>query len=128
MRNAKQNIEQGYGNVETLINEEDVFKITTTERYVVLEFYHENFNKCIKMDEKLKILSQKHLFTKFLKINVKDAPFLINKLKIKILPIVIIYNFGIESNRLIGFDKLKFDNSGDFEIESLEKFLLDNGE
>lgn len=72
-------------------------------------------------------MAEKHLSTKFIRVNVENAPFLVTRLKIKVLPAVLIYINGVESNRLVGFDKLNFNESGDFQIESLEKFLLDNG-
>lgn len=127
MKQAQKNVEDGYGNVETLINEESVLQRTTTIKHVVLHFFHENFQKCKVMDDKLKVMAEKHLSTKFIRVNVENAPFLVTRLKIKVLPAVLIYINGVESNRLVGFDKLNFNGSGDFQIESLEKFLLDNG-
>lgn len=127
MKQAQKNVENGYGNVETLINEESVLQRTTTIKHVVLHFFHENFQKCKVMDDKLKVMAEKHLSTKFIRVNVENAPFLVTRLKIKVLPAVLIYINGVESNRLVGFDKLNFNGSGDFQIESLEKFLLDNG-
>ncbi|ODQ57063.1 hypothetical protein WICANDRAFT_58672 [Wickerhamomyces anomalus NRRL Y-366-8] len=127
MKQAQKNVEDGYGNVETLINEESVLQRTTTIKHVVLHFFHENFQKCKVMDDKLKVMAEKHLSTKFIRVNVENAPFLVTRLKIKVLPAVLIYINGVESNRLVGFDKLNFNESGDFQIESLEKFLLDNG-
>ncbi|CCH43250.1 Thioredoxin domain-containing protein 9 [Wickerhamomyces ciferrii] len=128
MKAASHNIDQGFGHVETLLNEESALQKTTSTPRVVLHFFHKDFTKCQKMDEKLSIMASKHLSTKFLRINVEDAPFLVTRLKIKVLPMVLIYINGVESNRIIGFDKLNFDkNAQDFQIESLEKFLLDNG-
>lgn len=72
-------------------------------------------------------MAGKHLSTKFIRVSVEDAPFLVTRLKIQVLPVVLIYINGVESNRIVGFDKLNFDQSGDFQIESLESFLLDNG-
>ncbi|CAM9022774.1 unnamed protein product, partial [Wickerhamomyces anomalus] len=122
MKQAQKNVEDGYGNVETLINEESVLQRTTTIKHVVLHFFHENFQKCKVMDDKLKVSAFIHS-----RVNVENAPFLVTRLKIKVLPAVLIYINGVESNRLVGFDKLNFNESGDFQIESLEKFLLDNG-
>lgn len=127
MKESKQNIESGTGCVETLLSEEQVIQRTTHNKYTVLHFFHPNFDKCKKMDEKLEILSQKHVNVKFIRIQVEDAPFLVTRLKIKILPVVILYINGVESNRLVGFDKLNYNDNGDFSVESLESFLLNNG-
>ncbi|KAH3679088.1 hypothetical protein WICMUC_001284 [Wickerhamomyces mucosus] len=129
LKNIKKNVEEkSFGNVETLLSEDQVIKSTTNNRHVVLHFYHENFPKCLQMDSKLQTLSQKHLQTKFIRIKAEDAPFLVTRLKIKILPCVILYINGIESNRIVGFDKLNYNPENDqFKIESLENFLLING-
>lgn len=55
MKQAKKNVEDGYGNVETLINEESVLQRTTSISHVVLHFFHEDFQKCKIMDDKLKV-------------------------------------------------------------------------
>lgn len=130
MKDIRRNVEsEGYGRVETLLNEQSVLQLTTSNKYVVLHFFHKDFKKCSIMDSKLSILAEKHLQTKFLRIDVEDAPFLVTKLSVKVLPVVILYINGIESNRLIGFEKLNFQpNQEDFDINSLENFLYANGE
>lgn len=51
------------------------------------------------------------------------------RLGVKVLPVVLIYLGGVESARIVGFEKLAYDlQTDDFTIESLEKFLLENGE
>jgi hypothetical protein len=149
MKQSKRQIQEGHGQVETLLSEESVLKTTTGTKRIVVHFFHDQFDKCKKMDNKLEvsiiplvsyvfypivltnyiqILAQKHLSTKFIRISVDNAPFLVTRLGIKILPVVIVYLSGVESARIVGFDRLQYDESSDnFTIESLEKFLLDTG-
>jgi hypothetical protein len=146
LKQSKRQIQEGHGQVDTLLSEESVLKTTTSTKRIVVHFFHDQFDKCKKMDDKLEvsiiplvyypivltnyiqILAQKHLSTKFIRINVDNAPFLVTRLGIKILPVVIVYLSGVESARIVGFDKLQYDeNSDNFAIESLEKFLLDSG-
>lgn len=58
-----------------------------------------------------------------MKIQAKDAPFLVTKLGIKQLPFVVIYKNGKELDRLIGFERLGNDPNN-FSIEILEQFLF----
>lgn len=128
-KTIKKNVnENNYGFMEDLLSEDQVFKATQSNKLTVLMFYIKGFQKCDVMKNKLDTLSQKHLTTKFIRINAENAPFLVTRLKVKVLPCVILYINGVESNRIIGFDKLKYnEKNDDFTIESLEQFLINNG-
>lgn len=86
---------------------------------IVIHFQLDTFPKCKYMNDRLAILAQKHLSTKFIKINADNCPFLVKKLNIKVLPFLIGYYKGKEVMRLIGFSKLG-NNPDEFPIESLE--------
>jgi len=60
-----------------------------------------------------------------LEIEVVNAPFLVNKLNIKVLPCVIGFVNGNEQVRLLGFEKLG--NSDNFTPEQLEFQLFEAG-
>ncbi|KAH3684331.1 hypothetical protein WICPIJ_004711 [Wickerhamomyces pijperi] len=117
-----------YGFMTNLLSEDQVFQNTQQNKFTVLMFYIKSFKKCEIMQSKLEILAQKHLTTKFIKINAEDAPFLVTRLKVKVLPCVMLYINGVEANRIVGFDKLNYnEKNDDFTIESLEQFLMNNG-
>lgn len=59
---------------------------------------------------------------KVLIIKAENAPFLVTKLKIKVLPFVVIYKNGKEIDRIVGFEKLGNDPNN-ISIETLEQFL-----
>jgi hypothetical protein len=71
-------------------------------------------------------LAKKHLDTRFLKINVENAPFLVTKLKVQVLPCVIAFIDGVTVDRIIGFEGLGYapDN---FTTKDLEARLLSSG-
>ena len=73
----------------------------------------------------IKALAPKHFDTRFLRINVDNAPFLVTKLKIQILPCVIAFVDGVIAERIIGFEGLGRGDS--FTVRELEMRLLRSG-
>lgn len=54
------------------------------------------------MDKHLKSLAQKHVETKFVKINAEKTPFFVEKLSIRVLPSVVIFADGKSIDTLVG--------------------------
>jgi hypothetical protein len=77
------------------------------------------------MDSHLEKLAPKYPHTLFLRISVASVPFLVERLKIKILPCVIPFVHGQTHERLIGFEELG--NGTDFETSMLEMRLRASG-
>lgn len=129
MTMARRNVQEGYGTVEHVKTEKEVLDITTRTQgsgnYSVIHFSHPDFQRCKIMREKLDTLAAKHMKTRFLEITATDAPFLVMKLGIKVLPCVLGYINGKECIRLVGFDQLG--NTDNFEPEVLESRLLASG-
>lgn len=73
----------------------------------------------------LKTLAPAHLQTKFLRVNVENAPFLVTKLKIQVLPCVIAFVDGVGVDRVVGFEGLGFGD--DFKTKDLERRMLTAG-
>jgi hypothetical protein len=71
-------------------------------------------------------LAKKHLDTRFLKINVESAPFLVTKLKVQVLPCVIAFIDGVTVDRIIGFEGLGY-SPDNFTTKDLEARLLSSG-
>lgn len=64
-----------------------------------------------------------HLDTRFLRINVDNAPFLVTKLKVQVLPCVLAFVDGVACDRIVGFEGLG--SGGDaFSTTDLETRLL----
>ncbi|CAH6718207.1 phosducin-like protein 1 [[Candida] jaroonii] len=114
------------GAIEDYTDEKALMEVVTKSEIVFIHFYQPNFAKCNKMNEKLKILAEKHLTLKVLSIKAETATFLVEKLKIKVLPFVVIYKNGKEFDRLVGFEKLGNDPN-DFSYDSLETYLIRTG-
>src|SRR5271170_3495022 len=71
-------------------------------------------------------LAQKHFDTRFLKMNVENAPFLVTKLKIQVLPCVISFIDGVSVDRIVGFEGLSY-TPDTFTTKDLEGRLLTSG-
>jgi hypothetical protein len=61
-----------------------------------------------------------------LKINVENAPFLVTKLKVQVLPCVIAFVKGVTVDRIVGFEGLGY-TQDTFTTKDLEARLLTSG-
>ena len=71
-------------------------------------------------------LAPKHFDTRFLKMNVENAPFLVTKLKIQVLPCVLAFVNGVSVDRIVGFEGLGY-TQDTFTTKDLEARLLQSG-
>ncbi|KAK3828737.1 MAG: thioredoxin-like protein, partial [Benniella sp.] len=118
MARKKLVIENDHGSYKNITNEKEVMDITTKTKHCVVHFYHSDFRRCMIVDRHLEALAKKHIMTRFIKIKVEDAPFLVEKLQVKVLPCVISFTDGIAVDRLIGFEDLG--NTDNFSTSMLE--------
>ncbi|KAI8098439.1 thioredoxin-like protein [Gilbertella persicaria] len=119
-RNAQ--AENDHGLYTDISKEKEFMDITTSEKYVVGHFYHRDFRRCKIMDTHLESLAKKYYDTRFIKIDVQNAPFLVEKLQIRVLPCVMAWVNGYAQTKIVGFDELG--NSDGFQTASLELKLL----
>lgn len=77
------------------------------------------------MDSHLTTLAEKHYNTRIVRISVEKAPFLVERLVVRVLPCVISFIDGKSVDRLEGFDLLG--NTDNFTTATLEKHLVDAG-
>ena len=123
---AKQQRNQGYGTYNQIKDEKQLMEITTSTKNCIVHFYKPDFNRCRIMDGHLNKLAGVHLETRFLRIDVEHAPFLVTKLGVKVLPCVVAFVGGVSVDRIVGFEGLGFDPD-DFETGTLEKRLVGAG-
>ena len=112
---------RGHGTYEE-VSEASFLEISTTTDRVVAHFWHPDFERCKIVDKHLKTLAAKFFETRFVKMSVEQASFLVEKLQIRMLPCVITFRGGIAGERIVGFDKLG--KRDDFETAAVEKLLL----
>lgn len=58
--------------------------------------------------------------------NVDNAPFLVVKLKVQVLPCVLAFIDGVSADRIVGFEGLSY-TADNFTTEDLEQRLLGSG-
>ncbi|OBZ89008.1 Thioredoxin domain-containing protein plp1 [Choanephora cucurbitarum] len=117
--------ENNHGSYTDITKEKEFMNITTSEKYVVGHFYHRDFRRCKIMDTHLEALAKKYYDTRFIKIDVQNAPFLVEKLQVRVLPCVMAWTNGYAQTKIVGFDDLG--NTDSFQTAALELKLLHAG-
>lgn len=122
-----ENKAKGHGEVRT-ITQDEFLPECTGSYWVVVHFFHRDFERCKIMDHHLKRIAPLHLNCKFVRIDAEKAPFFVGKLNIKTLPTLLIFKDGKTVNRLLGFDGLSNSrNPDEFTTSSLGRFLESTG-
>uniref|UniRef100_A0A3Q3GU08 Thioredoxin domain-containing protein 9 n=1 Tax=Labrus bergylta TaxID=56723 RepID=A0A3Q3GU08_9LABR len=99
-------------------SEKEFFGEVKDTKNVVCHFYRNSTFRCKILDKHLAILAKKHVETKFLKLNVEKAPFLTERLHIKIIPTLALLLDGKTKDYVVGFTDLG--NTDEFPTEMLE--------
>ncbi|KAK0343059.1 hypothetical protein LTR91_020573 [Friedmanniomyces endolithicus] len=94
----------GHGQYQEIKDEKELLTITTSTPLCVVHFMKPDFDRCRIMDQKLAVLADKHLDTRIVSINVENAPFLVVKLGIQVLPCVISFKKAVSVDRILGFE------------------------
>jgi len=129
MKNAQKKkaewLQQGHGEYSEIPEEKEFFNVTKNSENVVCHFYREETFRCKILDKHLKLLAKKHLETKFCKIDAEKCPFLCDRLKIKVIPTLIMIKDSKTRGYVVGFTDLG--NTDEFSTEMLE-WRLAHGE
>ena len=114
----------GHGQYDEI--EEAAFLPTVTKtQYVIVHFYHTDFERCKIIDMHLKKIAPAHTETRFVKLDAEKAPFFIQKLSIQTLPTLVLFEDGIAIDRIIGFEELGEED--DFPTMNLIRVLVKRG-
>ncbi|KAL9087174.1 MAG: hypothetical protein Q9159_003741 [Coniocarpon cinnabarinum] len=106
-RKQKEFRSSGHGSYVEIKDEKELMDITTSTKYCVT-------------------LAPLHNETRFVRINVSNAAFLVTKLKVQVLPCVLAFIDGVGKDRIVGFDGLGT-GSDSFGTPDLEARLLHAG-
>ena len=92
------------------IAQDDFFSVVVGEKggseLVALHFYHKDFERCTIMDSRMQEACQLMMNVRFCKIDVQKAPFLVERLKVAVLPCVVLFRNDIAVDRIVGFEGL----------------------
>ena len=80
-REKLENIGKGHGQYREITQDEFLNEMISS-RKVVCHFYHAEFARCAVIDHHIQKLVQRHVETKFVKINADKAPFFVSKVEI----------------------------------------------
>lgn len=90
------------------ISQDDFFNIVVREKGgsedCAVHFYHKDFERCKLMDRHLQDLAPAMLHVKIVKIDAERAPFLVQRLRITMLPCVLLFHNDVNVDRIVGFD------------------------
>ncbi|XP_015253679.1 PREDICTED: thioredoxin domain-containing protein 9 [Cyprinodon variegatus] len=111
-------LSKGHGEYREISSEKDFFGEVKESKNVVCHFYRNSTFRCKIMDKHLGILAKKHVETKFIKLNAEKAPFLTERLRIKVIPTLALVLDGKTKDYVVGFTDLG--NTDEFSTEILE--------
>ncbi|KAI4126089.1 MAG: hypothetical protein LQ338_003925 [Usnochroma carphineum] len=124
---AKHLRNQDYGQYTEIKDEKTLMDMVNTgAELCATHFFKSDFHRCAIMDGHLEKLAPLHFDTRFLRINVENAPFLVTKLKVQVLPCVIAFKKGVSIDRIIGFEGLGY-SEDTFSTQDLERRLVKSG-
>jgi len=77
-REKLDNLGKGHGQFREIMQDEFIANVTSSP-VVICMFFHRDFPRCTIMEHHLQKLAQRHIETKFIKINAEKAPFFVEK-------------------------------------------------
>lgn len=108
----------GHGGYEELADEAEFFAACKKSRNVICHFFRSSTPRCKIVDKHLEILAPRHIETRFVKIDAERSKFLVDRLRIKIMPTICLAREGKTIDYVAGFDDLG--GMDDFSTEMLE--------
>lgn len=95
-------LDKGHGIYTEIPGEKEFFQECKKSKKVVCHFYRESTFRCKIVDKHMNILANKHIETRFLKIDAEKSPFLTDRLKIKVLPTLALILDGKTKDYIVG--------------------------
>ena len=108
-----------------MADEKEFFEACKKSKHIVCHFYRESTMRCKIVDKHLAELAPKHMECRFIKINAEKVHFLIERLKIKIMPTMALIKENKPIDYIVGFADLG--NTDDFSSEMLEWRIATTG-
>ncbi len=99
----------GHGEVRTISQDQFLPECTGDSEWIAVHFFHKEFERCKIMDHHLNLIAPLHLECKFLRIDAEMSPFFVNKLNIRTLPTLMVFQEGKAKDKLMGFQDLAVD-------------------
>ncbi|XP_022222821.2 thioredoxin domain-containing protein 9-like [Drosophila obscura] len=125
--NAKKQewLKNGHGTYTELASEKEFFEVSKNSPNIVCHFYRDSNERCRIVDMHLKTLAAKHVEAKFCKLNAEKSHFLTKRLRIEVIPTIVLVKDSKTSDFIVGFTDLG--NCDDFSTEILEWRIAHSG-
>lgn len=108
----------GHGEYSEITTEKEFFELSKKSKNLVCHFYRDSTFRSKIVDKHMALLAPKHLETKFIRFNVEKCPFLVERLRIKVIPTICVAKDGKTTDYIVGFDDLG--GRDEFPTEMLE--------
>jgi len=120
--NQKQDwLQKGHGKYEEVYDQKEWFNETKNNDRVICHFFRPTTARCEIVDKHLAILAPRHMEARFIKINAEKAPFLCERLNVRVLPTIMCTRTNKTVDLVVGFDELG--GTDTFSTEALEARL-----
>eukprot|EP00483_Globobulimina_turgida_P009400 UN09419 len=123
-KKKQQQMAQGAGGYEEM-NERDMLKMASKGGNIVIHFYASGIDLGKIVDQHLRKIAPKHCECRFVTLDARKSPFLVNKWKIRTLPTICCIVTGYLVDKIIGFDE--FGGKEDFPTIALVRRLAKSG-
>uniref|UniRef100_A0A1A9UJH5 Phosducin domain-containing protein n=1 Tax=Glossina austeni TaxID=7395 RepID=A0A1A9UJH5_GLOAU len=118
-------LKNGHGTYSQLADEKEFFEISNKCPDIVCHFYRDGNECCRVVDSHLNVLAGKHIGAKFCKVNLEKSPFLSKRLRMKVIPTIVVIRKGKIEDFIVGFSDLG--NCDNFGTDMLEWRLAQSG-
>jgi len=108
----------GHGVYEELADESEFFAASKKSQFFVCHFFRSSTPRCKIVDKHLALLAPRHVEARFSRIDAERSKFLVERLRIKIMPTICLAKDGKTVDYIAGFDDLG--GIDEFSTEMLE--------
>ena len=115
----------GHGRYLEMTDTKDFFNAAKKSSRMVVHFYRSVTPRCQIVDAHFERLAQKHVETRFVKIDAEKNPFLVERLGIILIPTMVLIKDGKTEHSIHGFDE--FGGTDDFSTVDMEYILSTYG-
>jgi len=115
----------GHGKYEELADESEFFAASKKSKNLVCHFYRDSTPTCKIVDKHLAALASKHVEARFVRINAERCHFLVERLRIKVMPTICLARDGKTVDYVVGLDDVG--GREDFPMEMLEWRIAQSG-
>lgn len=104
-KKKQEEMAQGAGRYEEM-NERDMLKLAAKGTNIVVHFYASGIDLGKIVDHHFKIMAPKHTEARFVTLDARKSPFLVNKWKVRTMPTICCIVKGYLADKVIGFDDM----------------------